>query len=76
MLARVLLVVLALTQGACALRVATPASTAVVSRAAVSMAFPSIEDARSLTSEEIELEIFNAKKVGAHYHRPVSPQSR
>merc|ERR1719472_104148 len=45
-----------------ALQVGTAACNGVSRAAAVRMAFPSIEDARSLSDEEIESEIFNAKK--------------
>eukprot|EP00966_Prymnesium_polylepis_P329054 7384807-Prymnesium_polylepis.1 len=56
-----LLALLALGQ-ASALMVGTPC-TGVNRVAAVRMAFPSIEDARSLSDDEIEQETFNAKKV-------------
>ena len=47
-----------------ALQVGTPC-TGVSRASAVRMAFPTIEDARTLSDEEIEQEIFNAKKVRA-----------
>ena len=58
-LLRLVLLAIAFVQGD-ALRVMVAPARVSTMR----MAMPTIEDARALSTEEVELEIFNAKKVG------------
>lgn len=59
---RLVLVLLSMLALATGLRVAPAAANPYSARAATTMALPSIADAQNLSVEEIEQEIFNAKK--------------
>lgn len=63
-LLRVLLLALALVSTS-GLRVVVGSRRGAAARSTVRMALPKIEDARSLSTEEIEAEIATAKKVRA-----------
>ena len=60
-LLRLMVLMMALVS-ASGLRVFVGSSRSTAARAAVSMALPKVEDARSLSTEEIEAEMVTAKK--------------